>query len=1380
MSSAARRRPRTAAVTSVLLLLMLMFGVTAQAGSPIVELSATKTAAFLLDDNSDGKADPGDKIRYTVTIENPTGVRADNLNFTDTVDSNTMLVNGSFKSTPVAANDEYRTIGNVGITVPAANGVLANDLDPDGGAISATPGAGATAQGGAYALAADGSFSYTPKPGYEGFDSFSYTITDADSNTDTATVTIIVSDVIWFIDTNAGSNGNGTLNSPFNTPASLGPAADEAGDIIFLYSSATPYSGGLTLLSSQILIGQGATSSITTIANINMALYPYSNDLPATGGSRPTLTNPSSHGIILNANNQIHGVTVGNTLGIGIYGTTNAEDLTIRDTNITGTGAGINLTSGALMDIQLDGLQTSNANAPAVRLLSVSGTFDLTGTDNTAGVGYGVTAIEVVGNSSIEPVVNMTFKSVNTSGAYYAVQLYETAPTSSLTVTGDGSTAGSGGTISNATYGFYIQYVHNISLNWMAIQNSTYEGIWAQGVGGLTLANVAMNNNGTGGNGNSIYLLDNFGEIAITNSTISNSGIMGIRLHQDTASLDKLTISGTTIDGAPQQGFSAVVTGANNAAFKVTGSSIIKNIASAGILIANQGSGTVTTVVENSTLQNNGIGAQLGLNGTGRLDFNIANNTMSPNSTAAIIVDTGSTTTTASLMNGFIINNQIGDANANSAANSFFAAIRVNHSGGARLIASIADNTIQNAKAAPIAVFAGTDNVATAGVDLTLDNNTAVPTGSAIDLKADNQTTLCANITDNKVTSSTFSDYFLRQQSAATFALQGYATSAAATLAANGNTRADLSAATVSAIGTFVAPGAPCATPAAVSIAATTAPRPAVAAAPAATSDLMAQMLGSKPLFSRIAAPARIDTRSVADLDVTIPQFDPSQTVTFTFDVMVRDPLTGNPATICNQGSVSADSFPPLLTDDPAVGGSADPTCVPAGSVAPPTTGTITIVKDANPADGTTFNFTDDIEAPNAFALSSTTTLTQTFSSVPTGGSYTVTETDTPGWPLTDLQCSYDLSTVTPNLSNNQVVIGDLDAGDTVICTFTNTQCQPGQYDAGGNACVPAPAGSFVDQPGATQPTQCAPGTWQDQEGAISCKQADPGFFVPTPGATEQTQCPQGTTSEAGAIECTPIQSAGFCPVGPGVDTLRTDLIGIGQRGRIARLTVPQYNAVETLYGQMAGVDIGTIRWVQFVQKGEPQIKVSDPTSPAVVPGTVRWWGSELAADADKPWVKGIYSFGPRGNRAPRAFVLWPTYDTGDEAYANAFETFDSPDNYVHQSTISQTLSLPPTAVAGADVAVNVALVDVNYDRRVVILTVEAGGVSETRTINRPNRRNVLNIEKFSLRGVAVGTDEVTITLESPPVGGQYPFGGDSAGMIGASANYACGELSPP
>jgi glycosidase len=249
----------------------------------------------------------------------------------------------------------------------------------------------------------------------------------------------------------------------------------------------------------------------------------------------------------------------------------------------------------------------------------------------------------------------------------------------------------------------------------------------------------------------------------------------------------------------------------------------------------------------------------------------------------------------------------------------------------------------------------------------------------------------------------------------------------------------------------------------------------------------------------------------------------------------------------------------------------------------------------------------------------------------------------------------------------------------------------------------------------------------------------------------------------------------GFCPADTaGVGALRTDLIGRGQLGRISKLTVPRYGDVASLYGQLAALNTGQMKWVQFVQKGEPQIKIGDATSPAVAPATVRWWGSELSTDADAPWVKGIFTFGKGGNRDPRAFVLWPTYDTGDAPYANAFATFDSPDNFAHHSTATMSLDLPPTAVPGADLTVNVAVVDVNKDNRLLLLTVQAGNVSVTRQITARSSRHNLAIEKFLLPGVSAGTDEVMITLDSPSIGGQHPFGGDSAAIIGASANYPC------
>jgi hypothetical protein len=459
----------------------------------------------------------------------------------------------------------------------------------------------------------------------------------------------------------------------------------------------------------------------------------------------------------------------------------------------------------------------------------------------------------------------------------------------------------------------------------------------------------------------------------------------------------------------------------------------------------------------------------------------------------------------------------------------------------------------------------------------------------------------------------------------------------------------------------------------------------------------------------------------------------------------------------------------------------AEDACAP-----PTTTGTIEIVKAVNVADGTVFGFTHDIEAPYTFDLSSATTLTQTFGSVPIIASYTITETDSPGWPLTNIQCSYDLSTVSTDLAGGLVVVDTLDAGDTVICTFSNTQCQPGAYDDGGNTCVPADPGHFVDTLAAIAQTQCAPGTWQDLQGQDSCKRADPGFFVPNPGATEQIECPPGTTSDQGAIECTDIiQADGFCPAqNPAVGTELTKLIGRGMGGptraiRNARVTIPNWRKLTDVYAQLARVEVGDLRFVRFSQPGVPVVQMDTPTSLGYQSWAVSWFGADLAP---KRWARGTFFLHGSGARSPRAFVVWPTYEMA-ETYANVLTTFDdSTTNMVAESWFpvqTQTISLPPTQADGADVAVRVALVGVNRDNREVILTAEAGGVSVRRVIEKPTHHEALNLMTITLAGVPAGTDAVTLTLESPTVSSAHPFGGDSAAMIGASANSACEVPGP-
>ncbi|HEU0251471.1 MAG TPA: DUF11 domain-containing protein, partial [Pyrinomonadaceae bacterium] len=72
--------------------------------APIV--TATKTDALQTDVDMDGKADPGDTLRYTVVI-GATGEDATGVQFSDTVDPNTAFVPGSIQTTPLARNDSY-------------------------------------------------------------------------------------------------------------------------------------------------------------------------------------------------------------------------------------------------------------------------------------------------------------------------------------------------------------------------------------------------------------------------------------------------------------------------------------------------------------------------------------------------------------------------------------------------------------------------------------------------------------------------------------------------------------------------------------------------------------------------------------------------------------------------------------------------------------------------------------------------------------------------------------------------------------------------------------------------------------------------------------------------------------------------------------------------------------------------------------------------------------------------------------------------------------------------------------------------------------------------------------------------------------------------
>ena len=127
---------------------------------------------------------PNTRYEWQVTVTNSSGKSR-----TGPVWSFTTEAEGPVNRAPVAMGEPYTVQADSTLTVNAP-GVLANDTDLDGGVLTAQL-VGVPAHG-ALALAANGSFAYTPGAGYSGPDSFTYQANDGQAASGTATVSLTV------------------------------------------------------------------------------------------------------------------------------------------------------------------------------------------------------------------------------------------------------------------------------------------------------------------------------------------------------------------------------------------------------------------------------------------------------------------------------------------------------------------------------------------------------------------------------------------------------------------------------------------------------------------------------------------------------------------------------------------------------------------------------------------------------------------------------------------------------------------------------------------------------------------------------------------------------------------------------------------------------------------------------------------------------------------------------------------------------------------------------------------------------------------------------------------------------------------------------------
>ena len=156
----------------------------------------------------------------------------------------TITVN-AVNDAPVATADSYSTAEDTALTIPAA-GVLANDTDLDGNALSAILVSGPAH--GTLSLNADGSFTYTPAANYNGPDSFTYKANDGTADSSPVTVSLTVTAV---------------NDAPVAAPVTLAAIAEDSGARIItqaeLLAGVTDVDGpSLTITSLGIASGAGS------------------------------------------------------------------------------------------------------------------------------------------------------------------------------------------------------------------------------------------------------------------------------------------------------------------------------------------------------------------------------------------------------------------------------------------------------------------------------------------------------------------------------------------------------------------------------------------------------------------------------------------------------------------------------------------------------------------------------------------------------------------------------------------------------------------------------------------------------------------------------------------------------------------------------------------------------------------------------------------------------------------------------------------------------------------------------------------------------------------------------------------------------------------
>lgn len=650
-------------------------------------INPTQTDEIIIDNGASGKADPNDRIRYKVTIQNTGANGATGTQLNIVPDPRTMFVPGSFRSSPLAVNDAYTCTGNIGISVPAASGVKSNDFDDN--LPIATLSVTTPPVNGSVSLNNDGSFTYTPNAGFNGTDNFTYTLTDGDPVglpvplTDMATVTITVSNLVWFVDnTGGGSGGTGTLGNPFKTLGDFNSSAGpQAGHVVFIKNTGTKYNGGIVLKNNMYLFGTGHSGGTTLADVLPFSVAPNSISLPAINGTKPIIVSPT-HGITLASGNTIRGVEVGYCSGGSAakifgsnFGTLSIGNTANPDVALSGNRQVMNLTNGSFAA----GSKIASINSPDTSTLvlnTVSGALACGSTtvnanqsaatktidiqNSSAALDFGVTNVSHFGSGTVISITNsgtgyVTFSSLTMPSAQNGVGLFANAGgTINIGGTGNTITARTSLDLTNTSLGSGATFA-SITSN-----NSSGKGVNLDNVSGSLVINGGSITNSSG-----IAFDINAGSSTVTYAGAINNANRAVEVTGRTGGTitfsGNITNTGTGINVASNTGGTVVFsgtskslsTGANTAVTLSSNSGSTINFTNGGLVISTA-AGTGFSATGGGTVTVQGAGNTI--NSTSATALNVTSTTIGASGITFQSISSGNNTAATDPAKGISLN----------------------------------------------------------------------------------------------------------------------------------------------------------------------------------------------------------------------------------------------------------------------------------------------------------------------------------------------------------------------------------------------------------------------------------------------------------------------------------------------------------------------------------------------------------------------------------------------------------------------------------------------------------------------------------------------------------------------------------------------------